>query len=191
MFDSTDGLPGPVMTNRLGKPALIRPEIGPRTSGPFVVQRLAAAAVDVDPGDRTRHGVEAGGEHQRIDFVIFCRRYAPRCSVISSIGFELDVDQPHVRTVEGREIVRVDADALGADRMVVRLQQLCGLGILHDLGDLLADEIGSGVVGGLLQREVVVDRHEGEPAAGPSAPRISSGARCRRPRARRAPGISV
>ena len=25
MFDSTDGLPGPVMMNRLGKPALVRP----------------------------------------------------------------------------------------------------------------------------------------------------------------------
>ena len=52
--------------------------------------------------------------------------------------------------------------------MVVRLQQLCGLGILDDLGDLFADEIGGGVVRRLVEPEIVVDRHEGEPAAVPA-----------------------
>ena len=41
-------------------------------------------------------------------------------------------------------------------------------GIPDDLGDLVADEIGGGVVGGLVEREIVVDRHEGEPAAAPA-----------------------
>ena len=80
----------------------------------------------------------------------------------------LDVDQCHVRTVEGRKILGVDADAFGADRMSVRLQQLCGLGILDDLADLFADEIGGGIVGRLLEPEIVVDRHESEPAAAPA-----------------------
>ena len=52
--------------------------------------------------------------------------------------------------------------------MVVRLQQFCGLRVLDDLGDLFADEIGGGVVGRLVEREVVVDRHEGEAAAVPA-----------------------
>ena len=52
--------------------------------------------------------------------------------------------------------------------MIVRLQQLCGLRVLHDLGDFFADEIRSGVVGGLVEPEIVVDRHEGQPAAVPA-----------------------
>ena len=41
--------------------------------------------------------------------------------------------------------------------MIVRLQQLCRLRVLDDLGDLVADKIGGGIVGGLVEREVVVD----------------------------------
>ena len=52
--------------------------------------------------------------------------------------------------------------------MVVGLQQSCGLGIPDDLRDLFADEIGGGVVGGLVDGKVVVDRHEGEAAAVPA-----------------------
>src|SRR6202022_2018914 len=52
--------------------------------------------------------------------------------------------------------------------MIVRLQQLCGLRILDDLRDLLADEIGGGVVGGLVEREIIIDRHESEAAAIPA-----------------------
>src|SRR5207302_1788563 len=52
--------------------------------------------------------------------------------------------------------------------MIVGLQQLRGLGVLDDLGDLVADEIGGGVVGGLIEREIVIDRHEGEAAALPA-----------------------
>ena len=52
--------------------------------------------------------------------------------------------------------------------MVVRLQQFCRLRVLDDLGDFFADEIGGGVVGRLVEPEIVVDRHEGEPAAVPA-----------------------
>src|SRR5262249_60933387 len=44
----------------------------------------------------------------------------------------------------------------------------------HDLSDLLPDEVGGGIIGGLVQREVVVDGHEGQPAVLPA--RLISGA---------------
>ena len=39
MFDSTDGLPGPVIRNRFGKPVVVRPRyvVGPWASGVFSV----------------------------------------------------------------------------------------------------------------------------------------------------------
>ena len=52
--------------------------------------------------------------------------------------------------------------------MIVGLQQFCRLRVLDDLGDLVADEIGGGVVGRLVERQVVVDRHEGQAAASPA-----------------------
>ena len=113
-----------------------------------------------------------------------CRRRARPSRVISSIGVGLDIDQRHVVAVERLEIFRVDADALGADRMVVRLQQLCRRRILHDRADLFADEIRRRVVGRLVEPEVVVDRMKVRP---PRSQRVSyfRGARCRCPRARR------
>ena len=80
--------------------------------------------------------------------------------VISSIGAFADVDQRDVVAVEGLEIIDVEADALGADRIGGRLQQLCDLRILHDLADLLAHILGRGVVRRLVERKVVVGGHE-------------------------------
>ena len=126
---------------------------------PFLVQRLPVAADDVDLRDRAGHGVEAGRQHQRVGLVILAGdAHGVFGDLLDRIG--LDVDQLDIRPVEGREIVGVDADALGADRVAVRLQQLCRGGVLDDLGDLAADEIGGGVVGGLVEQEVVVDGHE-------------------------------
>ena len=70
MFDSTDGLPGPVMTNRFGKARTHQAEIGARARRPFLVQRLAVASPYIDLRDRPRHGVKPGRQHQRIDFVL-------------------------------------------------------------------------------------------------------------------------
>ena len=68
MFDSTDGLPGPVIMKRFGKLSHRETEIGLRPVGPDVGQRFSAAARDRMHGhDRAGHGVEAGGEHDHID----------------------------------------------------------------------------------------------------------------------------
>ena len=93
---------------------------------PFLVQRLPVAAANIDLGNRAGHRIEAGRQHQRVDLVVLAAgAHRVRRDFLDRIG--LDVDQRDVRTIEGREIIGVDADALGADRMVVRLQQLCGL----------------------------------------------------------------
>src|ERR1700722_16633673 len=58
--------------------------------------------------------------------------------------------------------------------MVVGLQQFCRLRVLDDLGDLIPDKTGGSVIGRLVERQVVVDRHEGKAATLP--PRFVSGA---------------
>ena len=152
---------------QIGETRAHQAEIGFGTFRPFLIERLAVAAANVDLRDRTRHRIETGRQHQRVDFDFLCRgANRVRQDFLDRIG--LDVDQRHVRTIEGGKIIGIDANALRADRMIVRLQQLCGLRVLDDLRDLVADKIGGGVVGGLVEREVVVGRHEGEPAVAPA-----------------------
>ena len=61
MFDSTDGLPGPVMMKKFGKPTVDEPEVGGRAVGPLLLQGHAVPAGDVDADQGAGHGVEAGG----------------------------------------------------------------------------------------------------------------------------------
>ena len=63
----------------------------------------------------------------------------------------VQVDEPDVRQVVGLVVVGVEARALGAERVVRRAQRLGGLGVLHDRADLVADELGQRVVGGLVR----------------------------------------
>ena len=67
MFDRTDGLPGPVIVKRLGKPARHEPEVGRRPVGPLLPQREAVAPGDVDGDHRAGHGVEPGGVDDRVE----------------------------------------------------------------------------------------------------------------------------
>jgi hypothetical protein len=62
--------------------------------------------------------------------------------------------------------------------MVVGLQQFCGLRILDDLGDLLADEIRRGVVGRLVERE---DSYLARRSLSPSSSAPRSGNSCTMP----------
>ena len=76
------------------------------------------------------------------------------------------VDQFHVRQIVGFEIAGIDAQALAAEH-VVGTQQLGGRRILDDGADLVAREIGDGVVGGLLEQQVAIGAEERQPAALP------------------------
>ena len=70
MFDSTDGLWGPVIVNRFGKPATVRPEVGAWSVRPLVAQELAVPPPDVDAGERAGHCVEAGRVDDRVEVVL-------------------------------------------------------------------------------------------------------------------------
>ena len=145
MFDSTDGLPGPVIMNRLGKPATVRPRC-PRPVHPDVVDRLSAPAGDgMNRQDGAGHGVEPGGEHDHIDVdgalvgLDAGRRDRPDRLLPQ-------IDQGDVGPVVGRVVVGLQAWALGAERMVARRERLGRLGILHDRRDPLAQQVGHGHV---------------------------------------------
>ena len=85
MLLSTDGLPGPVMVKRFGKPADGEPEVGARPLRPRLAQRASAAPADVDAEQRAGHGVEAGGEHEASS--VYSASVVRRPSgVIASIG---------------------------------------------------------------------------------------------------------
>ena len=70
MLVSTEGLPGPVMVNRFGKPAMASPRYVRGPSRHFSRSASAAPAADVDLEQRAGHGVEAGGEHDGVDLVL-------------------------------------------------------------------------------------------------------------------------
>ena len=68
--------------------------------------------------------------------------------------------------IVGLEISGIDAQALAAEH-VVGAQQLGGGRILDDGADLVAREIGDGVVGGLLEQQVAKGAEERQSAALP------------------------
>ena len=71
-----------------------------------------------------------------------------------------------MRQIVGLEIAGIDAEPLAAEH-VVRTQQLGGRRILDDAADLVAREVGDGVVGGLLEQEIAEGAEEGQAAALP------------------------
>ena len=147
MLLSTDGLPGPVIRKRLGKPAVWMPRYVRGPSAHFSAQRQAAAAADVDVEHGAGHGIEAGGEHD-------AHRARSRLSetrtphgVISSIGVRLRSTSVDVVAVIGLEVVGVDAQPLRPERIVASGQSMLGdLGIVHDRADLLVHEAGGKLV---------------------------------------------
>ena len=115
-----------------------QPEVGARPRGPGLLQRAAAAAADVDRQQGPGHRVEAGGEHDRVDRVLGAARHDPaRGDPLDRLG--LDVDERDVVPVERLEVVRVDADALAAEREALRGQSFSATaGSCDRLADLVA-----------------------------------------------------
>jgi hypothetical protein len=110
MLLRTDGLPGPVMMNRLGKARAHQAEIGFGALRPFLVERLAIAAANIDFCNRARHRIKTGRQHQRLDFVVpAAGAHRVRRDLLDRV--RPDVDQRHVRAIEGGKILGIDADA--------------------------------------------------------------------------------
>ena len=72
MLASTAGAPGPDTMKRFGNPSTPSPRY---VRGPAAQSSRAAAASsdDVDLGQRARHRIEPGGEHDRVDVVVRVR----------------------------------------------------------------------------------------------------------------------
>ena len=67
MFDSTLGLPGPVIMNRLGNPAATSPRYARGPSAHSSREAAAVTTAHVDAGERAGERVEAGREHEHVD----------------------------------------------------------------------------------------------------------------------------
>ena len=74
--------------------------------------------------------------------------------VIRRMGCLAQVDEVDVVAVVGGVVAGVEQAALGAEGVVVGEELPAGLGVFDDLTDLVADEVGGGVVGGPVGHEV-------------------------------------
>src|ERR1700731_3842106 len=147
MLVSTEGLPGPVMVKRLGKPAMPRPRYVFGPSRHFSLSAWQGAA-DVDLQQRPGHRIEAGREHDRIDCVFLI--LGPNASRRDRLDrLAADVDQGDIWAVIGLPVAGIDAEPLAADD-VARREHLSDLRIVHDLSDLAANKLGRELIGRLI-----------------------------------------
>ncbi len=127
-------------------------EIGARPRGPGLIQAFAAPPSDVHGEQRSRHGVEAGGQDQAVERIArLCRPEARDREFLDGIG--LGVQQRHVGPVEGLEVVGVEARALAGEHLLGR-QQLGRGRVLHHLADSPTQIVAGGVVGLLADQQV-------------------------------------
>ena len=127
-----------------------QPQVGARPVGPLVPQQPAVPAPDVDLVERPGHRVEAGGVDDGVELVLGAVRQPQpgRGDLGDRVG--LHVDQVHVRQVERLVVPGVQRDALAAERIALRGQQLGGLRVVHLLPDPFVQELtdlGVGLVG--------------------------------------------
>ena len=136
----------------------LQTEITARPTLPLVAERDALRAADVHREERARHRVEARREHQGIELVLGVGgAQAPRRNRLDRV--RPDVDEAHGLPVERLVVAGVHAQALRAQREVLRSEHRRHVLILHDLVDLAPDEVGGGVVRLLVHEEVTEGRH--------------------------------
>ena len=158
---------GPGDGEEIGKAGDGDPEVGARSVGPLLPQRAAAPAADVDVEQGAGHGIEAGGEDDAVELVLGgLGPHTPRRDRLDRLAAE--IDQGDVVAVERVVVVGVDADALGAERIVPGDERLGDRRIADYGADLGPEELGGGVIGLLPREEVRVRRGEAETAALPA-----------------------
>ena len=86
-------------------------------------------------------------------------------AVISAIGSLRTSTRRDVVAVVGLVVVGIEAEPLGADRMVLGRQQFAGALVLHDGADLVAHELRGGVVRLLVHQQVGVGIEVADAAA--------------------------
>ena len=142
-------------------------EVGARPVGPLFPQRAASPAADVDVEQGAGHGVEAGGEDDAVELVLGGPGpHTPWGDRLDRLAAE--IDQGDVVAVERVVVVGVDADALGAERIVLGEERLGDGGVADRGADLGPEELGGGVIGLFPGEEVRERRGEAEAAALPA-----------------------
>ena len=137
-----------------------------RPAAPFVLDAQAAAATQVELHQGAGHGVEAGGQHQRVE----CELPAARTQPAGGDGGDAlfaHVDQAHIRPVEAGVVAAVHAQALARDRLL-RAQQRSGGRVAHGLADLAAHELGRQCVGAQVGQQVGIGAQQAEAADAPA-----------------------
>ena len=146
MFDSTDGLPGPVIMNRFGKPDDRQTEVGDGPVRPLSRSVRPSRPVMSTLTMRAGHRVEAGGEHDRVEL----QRLVGQVDAGRGDGLDrlpAKIDEAHVGSVERLVVAGVDAQPLRADGIRRRAQRLGRLRVVDDAADLVAHELGEQFVG--------------------------------------------
>src|ERR1700733_7326310 len=107
---------------------------------------MPALAVDrIDRLQSTRHCIESGGKDNDVQIVVS----AGGLDAAGGHPFDrrlANVDQRHVRLIEGRVIAGLDAEALGGDRISSRQQLLRERRVLYLLANPPANIVGNDAI---------------------------------------------
>merc|ERR1719163_2052830 len=132
-------------------------EVGAHAVLPRLLQADAVTAAEVDLREPPGHPVEAGGEDDAVELEgrAVLELQAARRHLRERVA--RNADELHVLAVEGLVVPRVDAHALRADLLPrLRAEELRDRLVLHEGADLAAHEVRGGLVGLVLQDQVVV-----------------------------------
>ena len=189
MLVSTDGLPGPVIDEQVGEPDHAEAEVGAGPGRPGLVRACwPSAPADVDAG---RAPVMAS---KPVAKTMASSSWSP-----AVVRMPVGGDAPRsgdsrrstscdVGPVEGLVVAGVDAQPLAADHLV-RGELVGHLGVLDDLAELVAHELGGRLVGGGVDEQVVEGAEEGQPAVLPAPLELRCRSLGRRPRGPRLVGV--
>ena len=131
---------------KIRKACDLQAQIVARPRGPGVGQRATVGTADIHAQQAAGHRIEAGGEHDHVQWILGgSGADAVRRDALDRFG--LEVDKRNVVTIEGLEVIGIDRRALGRIGMIDVRQLGGGHRVLHYRANLVAQEIGRGVVG--------------------------------------------
>ena len=133
----------------------LQAQVVPRPRLPRLRQREPLAARDAEAQQRPGHGVEPRREDDDVRSVLRAALQADARGGDRRDRVGAHVDQADVVAVVRVEVVRVDRRTLRRVRVVDVRELLGGRRVLHDLADLVLDELGGGVVRRLARQHVL------------------------------------
>ena len=184
MLVSTDGLPGPEMVNRFGKPGDPEPEVGARARAPTRRAALRRRARGCrSPAARRSSRRSRWRTRWQSTSTCSVADVARRCGVIALDRRRADVDELDVGAVERLEVAGVDAQPLAADHLL-RRQQLGDRRVVRRSRRILprTNSAAVSLAVGSISRSVNAPRN-GKPPLLPARLELARRAPRRRPRA--------